>query len=533
MPDYVIVGAGSAGCVLAARLSEDPDVSVLLVEAGPPDTLDNIHIPLGVSGLARTAVDWDLWTGHEPGLDGRRVYLPRGKTLGGSSATNAMVYIRGNPADYDGWNLSGWSFPDLFPYFLRAEDNERGGSDWHGEGGPLAVSDPRHPNPMMDALVDSMEAAGFPRNDDFNGPAQDGTGYYQVTQLAGRRCSTAVAYLHPNITRPNLAVETGVHVERVTFDGLRATGVEGVRLGERMSFRAEREVIVCGGAYNSPQLLMLSGIGPVENMASRLIPPLVDQPSVGKNLQDHVNLWLIWSSREPVSLADALSPEKAEANVGEFELHGNGPLTSNLAEAGGFGRSDPSLDAPDLQFHGIPGMLKEDPPVGFADHGMSIGVCLLTPESRGEVYLAGSEPTAKPWIFHRYFDAAADMERMEAGVARVMEIAGQAPLAPYCSEPHQVPGDDPRAFIRRHAQTLYHPVGTCAIGTGDDAVVDLELRVRGVEALRVVDASVMPVVPRGNTNAPVIALAERAADLIKGTVPQPGDGAAVGLSGPG
>ena len=518
MPDYVIVGAGSAGAVLAARLSEDPDVSVLLLEAGPPDTLDNIHVPLGVPGLARTAVDWDLWTGHEPHLDGRRVYLPRGKTLGGSSSTNAMVYIRGNPADYDGWGLPGWGFADLFPYFLRAEDNERGGSDWHGEGGPLAVSDPRHRNPMMDALVDAMEAAGLPRNDDFNGPAQDGAGYYQVTQLAGRRCSTSVAYLHPNLARPNLTVETGLHVERVTFDGMRASGVEGVRLGERLAFAAEREVILCGGAYHSPQLLMLSGIGPVENMVSRLIPPLVDQPNVGRNLQDHVNLWLLWSTTEAVSLADALSPANAEANVAEFEQHGTGPLTSNLAEAGGFARSGDGLPAPDLQIHGIPAMLNEDAPFGFSEHGISIGVCLLTPESRGEVYLAGSEPTAKPWIFHRYFEAEADMARMEAGVELVMEIARQSPLAAYCAEPRQVPGPDPRAFIRRHAQTLYHPVGTCAMGAGDDAVVDLELRVRGVEGLRVVDASVMPTVPRGNTNAPVIAIAERAAELIKGDV---------------
>ena len=516
MPDYVIVGAGSAGCVLAARLTEDPDVSVLLVEAGPPDTLENIHVPLAVPGLARTMVDWDMWTGHEPALDGRRVYLPRGKTLGGSSSTNAMVYIRGNPADYDGWGCEGWRWADLLPYFRRAEDNERGESEWHGAGGPLAVSEPRHRNPMMDGLVAAMEQAGFPRNDDFNGPSQDGTGYYQVTQRDGRRCSASVAYLHPSLARPNLTVETGVHVERVTFDGLRATGVEGVRLGERLEFHAEREVILCGGTYNSPQLLMLSGIGPAENLVSRLVPPLVDQPAVGQNLQDHVQAWLIWRSREPVSLADALSPEKAEANFGEFLQAGTGPLTSNIAEAGGFARSDASLDAPDLQIHGIPGMLREDPPRGFADHGISIGVCLLTPESRGEVYLAGSEPTAKPWIFHRYFHAAADMDRMAAGVEIVMDIARQSALEPFCSEPDQVPAGDARAFLRRHAQTLYHPVGTCAMGAGDDAVVDLDLRVRGVEGLRVVDASVMPTVPRGNTNAPVIALAERAADVIRG-----------------
>src|SRR4051812_40655863 len=496
MYDYIVVGAGSAGCVLAARLTEDPDVKVLLIEAGPPDAFDNVHIPLGVASLAGSAVDWDLSTGHEPHCDGRRVYLPRGRTLGGSSSTNAMVYIRGNRADYDSWRdagCAGWGYDDLLPYFKRSEDNERGASEYHGAGGPLAVSEGRHPNAMMDAVVEAGIQAGLPANDDFNGPSQDGMGHYQVTQRDGRRCSTAVAFLHPALARPNLTVECGVQVEHVLFDNGRANGVDGRRGAEVVTFNCEREVILAGGAYNSPQLLLQSGIGPAEHLISRLIMPIADRPLVGRNLQDHVTLWALWRSNEPVSLADAMSPQNVEANLGLFETEGRGPLTSNMAEVGGFARSSDSLDAPDLQIHAIPGMLTEDPPLSFADHGISVGVCLLTPRSRGEVILGSAEPSGKPYILHRYFEDEDDMRRMEAGVALVMEIARQGALQPFCSTPEQVPSSgaeaDVRAFIRRHAQTLYHPVGTCAMGASDDAVVDVELRVRGVEALRVVDAS--------------------------------------------
>ena len=526
MYDYIVVGAGSAGCVLAARLSEDENANVLLIEAGPPDTLDNVHIPLGVASLARTAVDWDMWTGHEPHCDGRRVYLPRGKMLGGCSSNNAMVYIRGNAADYDSWRdagCSGWGYDDLLPYFKRSEDNERGASEYHGVGGPLAVQEGRHPNPMMDAVVEAGIQAGLPANDDFNAATQDGMGHYQVTQRGGRRCSTSVAFLHPAMARPNLTVETGVHVARVVFDGQRAVGVEGVRGAEPVRFDCSGEVIVSAGAYQSPQILMLSGIGPVEHLVSRLIMPIADRPNVGRNLQDHVQIWGLWRSNEPVSLAGAMTPENIEANLIEFETKGSGPFTSNMAEVGGFARSSDEQPAPDLQIHAIPGALTEDPPFGQADHGISVGVCLLTPRSRGEVYLANPEPTAKPHIMHRYFADEDDMRRMEASVALVMELARQDALVPFCSEPLQTPSsgaeDDMRAFIRRHAQTLYHPVGTCAMGADDDSVVDTELRVRGVEGLRVVDASVMPTVTRGNTNAPTIAIAERAADLIRGVQP--------------
>jgi choline dehydrogenase len=332
-----------------------------------------------------------------------------------------------------------------------------------------------------------------------------------------------VAFLHPVMQRPNLTVECGVQVERVVFDGVRAVGVAGTRLGEPLTFDCKGEVILSGGAYNSPQLLMLSGIGPAEHLGSRLIPPIADRPMVGRNLQDHVQVWLQWRSDEPVGLAGAMTPENIEANLTEFMTSGTGPFTSNIAEVGGFARSSDSQPAPDLQVHAIPGMLSEDPPFGIAEPGISIGVCLLTPKSRGEVYLWTAEPTAKPHIMHRYFEDDDDMRRMETGVGLVLDIARQSALSPYCSDGEQVPSSgaeaDMRAFIRRHAQTLYHPVGTCAMGADDDAVVDLELRVRGVDGLRVVDASVMPTVPRGNTNAPTIAIAERAADLIRGREP--------------
>ncbi len=302
MYDYVIVGAGSAGCVLAARLSEDPDVSVLLLEAGPPDLKENIHVPLGYLQLARTDVDWDYNSVPEANCGGRRLPLPRGKVLGGSSSINAMIYIRGNRADYDGWGVPGWGWDDLFPYFLRAEDNERGASEWHGVGGPLPVSDQRSGNAITPAFVEAGVEAGLARNEDFNGPEQDGVGMYQLTQRGGMRASAAVAYLHPAIERPNLTVMPFMHVDRLLFEGTRAVGVAASQLGQPQELRAEREVVLCGGAYNSPQLLMLSGVGPAEHLAMREVEVLLDQPAVGENLSDHAAAFSVWSTPEPESL---------------------------------------------------------------------------------------------------------------------------------------------------------------------------------------------------------------------------------------
>jgi choline dehydrogenase-like flavoprotein len=515
MFDYVIVGAGSAGCVLASRLSEDPDVRVLLLEAGPPDTKENVHVPLGYLQLGATDVDWDFHSAPEPECFGRRIPLPRGKVLGGSSSINAMVYIRGNRRDYDEWGVPGWSAAELMPYFLKAEDNERGSSRWHGTGGPLPVSEGRSGNLISRAFVDAGVQAGLARNEDFNGEQQDGVGMYQVTQRDGMRVSAAVAYLHPAMERPNLTVMPYMLAERVLFEGSRAVGVQASQLGQPQDFRAEREVILCGGTYNSPQLLMLSGIGPAEHLAFREIEVLLDQPAVGANLSEHAATQLVWTTPEPQSLLLALEPVALE----EYEASRTGPFASNLAEAGGFARVGAGATAPDVQFHLAPVQIVDE---GMSDpegHGVWVSPCLLTPRSRGSVRLASNDPTAKPIVRNEFYTAGDDMERMLAALRLTLDICGQEAIGAYCAEPFNTPDGDTdeaiRAHIARTTFAIYHPVGTCRTGDDADAVLDPELRVNGIESLRVVDASVMPVVPRGNTNAPTIAIAERAADLIR------------------
>src|SRR5829696_6307126 len=375
MYDYVLVGAGSAGCVLAARLTEDPDVSVLLLEAGPPDANQNIHVPLGYLKLARTEVDWGYSSAPEPRCGDRRIVLPRGRVLGGSSSVNAMVYIRGNQRDYDDWGIPGWSWDDLFPYFLKAEDNERGASEWHGAGGPLAVSEQRSGNRMTQAFVEAGVQAGLDRNDDFNGAEQDGVGMYQVTQRGGMRASAAVAYLHPAMARPNLTVLPHMLVQRVLFEGTRAVGVEASQLGQAQELRAAREVILCGGAYNSPKLLMLSGVGPAEHLTLREVEVVLDQPAIGENLSDHTAAYSVWTTPEPESLLRALEPAALE----EFTATQTGPFASNLAEAGAFATVEQGAEAPDIQFHVAPIQIVEE---GLADpeaHGVWVSPCLLTP----------------------------------------------------------------------------------------------------------------------------------------------------------
>jgi choline dehydrogenase len=529
--DYVIIGAGSAGCVLASRLSENPAASVLLLEAGPPDDAEEIRIPAALNLLFQSAYDWDFHTVPQMRADGRSIYWPRGRTLGGSSSINAMIYIRGSRHDYDTWRdeygCSGWGYCDLLPYFLRAEDNSRGASAYHGVSGPLSVQDLKYKSALSKAFVAASQECGLAANEDFNGPVQDGSGFYQVTQRDGRRWSAADAYLRPAMSRPNLTVLTDARATGIIIEADRAVGVRYLLRGEEEEARAEREVIVSAGAVGSPHLLLLSGIGPAEHLIEHGVRIHADSPGVGANLSDHPAVTAMWHTPKSPGLDEAAGPR----NIARWRYLHSGPLTSNVAEAGGFSRSLPSLQAPDLQWHLLPTQFTRGGLGDPATRAVSLLVTLVSVGSRGFVRLRGSDPRHKPAIDPAYLSDTDDIEPLINGLRMAREFAAAGPMAKLCSvELAPGPGvrtdSELREFIRRDLVTLYHPVGTCAMG-GDSrlaasrltSVVDPELRVRGIEGLRVVDASVMPTVPRGNTNAPTIAIAERAADLISGRAP--------------
>jgi choline dehydrogenase len=525
--DYIIIGAGSAGCVLANRLSEDPDCKVLLLEAGPRDWHPFIHMPAGLAKLVnQKGVNWDYNTAPEPALDNRTLWWPRGRVLGGSSSINAMCYIRGLPADYDEWaalGASGWDWNSVLPYFRRSEHNTRGGDALHGDQGPLYVSDLRYTNPLSQAFIDAGAQAGFPVNTDFNGPTQEGFGFYQVTQKDGMRWSSAAAYLHPVRARHNLTVVTGAQASRITFDGMRANGVTYAAKGKAFHQPAAREVLLCGGAINSPQLLMLSGVGPADHLRERGIEVVSDAPQVGQNLQDHLDICTLHHSTKRITY-DRVSDA---AIAFDYYLRGHrGPGSSNIAEAGAFVRSPLATDArPDIQMHFVPAMLDNHGRHRLPGDGYTVHATYLRPRSRGRIRLASARAGDKARIEANYLSDAEGFDlRMMVECAKLSrEVLAQKAFDPYRGAPIFPKRDDLsdaelEAFIRAKAETIYHPVGTCRMGSDEASVVDPQLRVRGVEGLRVIDASVMPTLIGGNTNAPTMMLAERAADLISGGI---------------
>ncbi|WP_316044767.1 choline dehydrogenase [Acidiphilium sp. AL] len=521
--DYIVVGAGSAGCALANRLSADARNKVLLLEAGPPDTYPWIHIPVGYfKTMHNPRTDWCLRTEPDPGLAGRSLAWPRGRVLGGSSAINGLLYIRGQPADYDQWRqlgCAGWAFDDVLPYFKHAEDQERGADAFHGTGGPLAVSDMRVRRDICDAYIEAAAALGIPRNDDFNGATQEGAGYFQLTARNGRRCSAAVAYLRPVRNRPNLAIVTGALVHRVLIEKRRAKGVLFEAGGTLHQASAHGEVILAAGAVHSPHLLALSGIGPGARLARAGIEIVHDLQGVGENLQDHLQARAVYACTRP-TLNNEVNNPFLKLKIGlDYILFRRGPMTMGASQVAIFARSEPALDTPDIQFH-IQPLSSDEPGKGLHRYpAFTASVCQLRPESRGRIETVSPDPSRPPVIHPNYLSTSKDRQVIVAGMRLSRRLCETAPLRDFVKA-ELVPGPDVRtdadflANAQQTATTIYHPAGTCRMGIDPLAVVDPRLRVIGIDGLRVADASIMPTLVSGNTNAPAIMIGEKASAMI-------------------
>lgn len=523
--DYIVVGAGSSGCAVAARLAEDRDIRVLLLEAGPKDRNIWIHIPIGYGKtMFNNSVNWQFYSEPEPHLNNRRIYQPRGKVLGGSSSINGLIYIRGHANDFDAWKAmgnEGWGWGDVLPYFKRAEANERGASALHGGDGPLKVSDIRGKHELVEAFIEGAVARGISRNDDFNGPAQDGVGYVQLTTGGGRRCSTARGYLRNVKHEGSLTVETGALTRKILFDRLRAIGVQYEQNGRVVDAYARYEVIVSAGAFQSPQLLQCSGVGPAGLLRDIDVKPVIDLPGVGQNLHDHLQVRIMYRCAKPITTNDSLRTVWGRAQIGlQWLLQQKGPVAAGIQLACLFARSRSEETQPDVQFHF--GTISADKTAGQPHDfpGFTMSVCQLRPTSRGHLKARNHDMATPPEIFMNYFATEEDRRVMVAGVRLAQDIARSKGMSDYVAASYQPnrfleTDSEIEDFIRETATTIFHPVGTCRMGHDRMAVTDPQLRVHGVSALRVVDASVMPAILSGNTNAGSIAIGEYASDMIK------------------